>query len=52
MSPPDFMWAEWMRGASTWPFFLWVPVETRTGETIWRLLLATGWTNEFRSTCP
>jgi hypothetical protein len=53
MDPVELMWAEQMRGEKTYPFFLWVPVESRTGETVWRLwTIATGWTNHLASSCP
>jgi hypothetical protein len=45
----QFMLAEQARGKQTLPFFRWFPVEYRTGETIYRLWLLTGWTNEYVS---
>ena len=50
--PQEFMWREQASGKQTLPFFAWLPIEQRTGETIWRLWLLSGWTSEYRSTSP
>lgn len=48
--PLDFMWRLQISGCRTWPFFLWVPVSQQTGQTVWRLWLLTGWTDEYATT--
>jgi hypothetical protein len=45
----QLMLIEQAKGEQTLPFFKWYPVETRTGETIYRLWILTGWTNKYVS---